>query len=261
MASPLEPKGIEVLRGRLECHPIYGELRDRSDLGRFMERHVYAVWDFMSLLKSVQSHVAPTCVPWMPTREAPVLRQFINAMVLAEESDEGLADMTGQVTAVAHFDLYCQAMNEVGADTTALAGFLEQVRLKGIDRALSEAAIPASAQRFMATTFGFIGTGRPHVVAAALAVGREQAIPAMFRALLRQLGVSELDAPAFHYYLKRHIHLDDDAHGPMAMRLLEELCAGDSEKFIEAERAARKALEARILFWDQVRADLRGQSL
>jgi hypothetical protein len=246
-----------MLRDRLEHHPIYAEVQDLAQLRVFMEHHVYAVWDFMSLLKYVQGHVAPTLVPWMPTRDAPVLRQFINAMVLAEESDEGMPDAAGRPTAVAHFDLYYQAMREIGADTGVVMQFLEHVRTKGIESALVEAAIPAAARRFMATTFGFINTGKTHIVAAALAAGREQVIPGMFRALLRGLGVGEQHAPAFYHYLKRHIHLDDESHGPMAERLLKEICAGDSQKVLESEQAARKALEARICFWDEVRLALR----
>lgn len=256
MAKLIEPGVSSVLRDRLDRHPIYAEVQDLSALRIFMEHHVYAVWDFMSLVKYVQGHTAPTSVPWMPTRHSSRVRQFINAMVLAEESDEGPPDAAGQPTAVAHFDLYCQGMDEVGADTGVVMRFLDGVRAKGIEDALIEAVIPSPARRFMATTFGFIGTGKPHIVAAALAVGREQVIPGMFRALLNKLGVTEWEAPAFHYYLKRHIHLDDDTHGPMTMRLLEELCDGDPEKAMESEQAARRALEARIRFWDEVRGAL-----
>lgn len=257
MANSIGPRTSSALREQLDRHPIYAEVRDLGDLRLFMAHHVYAVWDFMSLVKYVQGHIAPVSVPWMPTAHPSMLRQFINAMVLAEESDEGLADATGQPTAVAHFDLYCQAMREVGADTGVLMRFLEQVGTDGVRSALGAAAIPGPARRFMAATFGFIDTGKAHVVAAALAVGREQVIPGMFRALLRDLGVVEAQAPAFYHYLKRHIHLDDDTHGPMAMRLLEEVCAGDAQKVLESEQAAHRALEARIHFWDEVRAVLR----
>lgn len=261
MANPIEPRDSGALREQLERHPIYAEVQDLDDLRLFMAHHVYAVWDFMSLVKYVQGHIAPPSVPWMPTAHPAVLRQFINAMVLAEESDEGLPDATGQPTAVAHFDLYCQAMSEIGADTGVLMQFLEHVRIEGIESALARAAIPGPARRFMAMTFGFIDTGKTHIVAAALAVGREQVIPGMFRALLKDLGVAEPQAPAFYHYLKRHIYLDDDSHGPMAMRLLEELCAGDLQKVLESEQAAKRSIEARIHFWDEVRAALRADGL
>ena len=70
----------DVLRDRLERHPIYAEVQDLNRLRLFMAHHVFAVWDFMSLVKSVQGHTAPTAVPWMPTRRPPGLRRFINAV-------------------------------------------------------------------------------------------------------------------------------------------------------------------------------------
>jgi hypothetical protein len=109
-----------------------------------------------------------------------------------------------------------------------------------------------AARWFMEGTFGFIATGKPHVVAAAFALGREQVIPGMFRALLQDMQVRAHQAPAFHYYLERHIHLDEDHHGPLSLRMLDELCAGDPHKVREAEQAARAAIAARIEFWDGV---------
>lgn len=139
MANSIGPRTSSALREQLDRHPIYAEVRDLGDLRLFMAHHVYAVWDFMSLVKYVQGHIAPVSVPWMPTAHPSMLRQFINAMVLAEESDEGLPDATGQPTAVAHFDLYCHAMREVGADTGVLMRFLEQVRTDGVRSALGAA--------------------------------------------------------------------------------------------------------------------------
>lgn len=256
MLGFFESNVIVSLRHRLEHHPVYRAVQDRNALRVFMEHHVYAVWDFMSLVKCLQREIAPTAVPWIPTPHPPVLRRFINALVLAEESDEGLPDDRGKRTSAAHFDLYCQAMREVAADVAAPMRFLEEVRSTGVDRALREASLPEPARRFMANTFGFIASNKAHVVAAALALGRERVIPLMFRALLRELGVAEHDAPAFHYYLKRHIDLDDATHGPMAIRLLEELCGGDPTTLREAEQAAEAALKARIRFWDDVRQAL-----
>jgi hypothetical protein len=93
-------------------------------------------------------------------------------------------------------------------------------------------------------------------VAAALALGREHVIPSMFRAFLARMAVSEHEAPTFHHYLKRHIHLDEDFHAPLSIRLLEGLCAGDAVRLAEAEAAATAAIEARIRFWDGVLAAL-----
>jgi hypothetical protein len=140
-------------------------------------------------------------------------------------------------------------MTEIGADTGPVLNFLEQVRRQGIDQALPSSDIPAASRQFCRTTFDFIQSGKPHAVAAALAVGREHIIPDMFRRLLKAMSISQQQAPMFHYYLERHIHLDEGSHGPMSIRLLEVLCRNESEQQ-EAVKFAQDAIKARIQFWD-----------
>jgi hypothetical protein len=232
-----------------------------DDLRRFMEHHIYSVWDFMSLLKYLQRHMADSQVPWMPTGDAAVTeaQRFINEIVLGEETDEGLP-ARGKPTFVSHFDLYLGAMEEVGADTRPIKAFLRSVRRNGIEQALLTAKIPEPARQFMQATFGFIATDKAHLVAAAFALGREQVIPGMFRALLADMKISKRKAPLFHYYLERHIHLDDELHGPLSLRLLGHLCGGSDVRLRASAKAGCAAIEARIAFWDGVRAALPSQS-
>jgi hypothetical protein len=251
MSHTFDLSCVAPLREQLNRHPIYRSLRDLNDVRGFMRQHVYSVWDFMSLLKTLQQAVAPAGAPWAPVG-SPVLRRFVNEIVLEEESDEGLPDASGNKTYLSHFELYCQAMREIGADDGAARAFVATVQRDGIRSALTQNLVPMAARWFMEKTFGFIATGKPHVVAAAFALGREQVIPGMFRALLKDMQVREHQASAFHYYLERHIHLDEDHHGPLSLRMLDELCAGDPRKLREAEQAAREAIEARIEFWDGV---------
>jgi hypothetical protein len=250
--------GVPTLKKQLDKHPVYAAVRNIDDLRRFMEHHVYSVWDFMSLLKYLQRHMADTQVPWMPTGDAAVTsaQRFINEIVLGEETDDGLPDAKGNPTYVSHFDLYIGAMEEVGADTAPVKAFLKSVQRNGIEKALKTAKIPAPARKFMQTTFGFIATGKPHLVAAAFALGREQVIPGMFRALLADMNISKRKAPLFYYYLERHIHLDDELHGPLSLRLLGHLCKGSDTKLRAASKAGRDAIEARIAFWSGVQAAL-----
>ena len=248
-----DPGVIAPLRDRLEAHPVYG-LGDLHDLRRFMEHHVYAVWDFMSLLKFIQHHIAPARYPWTPAPDAAVCR-FINELVLEEESDR-IPGPDGGERCLSHFELYCGAMSELGADPRGAMRFVNLAASEGIEAALAAGIAPAPSVEFMKSTFAFIGTGRPHVVAAALALGREHVIPGMFRSLLARMGIAEQDAPLFHLYLKRHIHLDEGSHGPLSLRMLDMLCGGDPRKIREAEQAARVAIEARLRFWDGVSASL-----
>jgi hypothetical protein len=243
---------LKALQEKLNHHPIYAVLTNIAALRCFMMHHVFSVWDFMSLIKYLQKKVAPTTVPWYPQGNA-ATRYFINSLVLEEESDEGLPDTTGQTQShISHFELYCQTMREMGADTQPILQFLEKVKQQSIETALKSDNIPAPARRFTQTTFAFIATDKPHVVAAALALGREHVIPDMFRAFLAQMAITEADAPAFHYYLKRHVHLDEDFHAPLSLQLLDELCAGKTAYVLEAEEAAQQAILARLAFWDEV---------
>ncbi len=242
---------LAALRVQVHAHPIYQAVDSLPRLRCFMQHHVYAVWDFMSLLKAVQGIIAPARAPWLPGKET-TLRRFINDLVLGEESDEWLQD--GQVVYISHFELYQKAMLEVGAGIQHSNAFLHLVDSLGIDAALSAPVAPIAARQFMRVTFDSLASGKPHVVMAFLAAGREHIIPDMFRALLREMAVDEVTAPAFHYYLNRHVVLDEDRHGPMALRLLEMLCEGDTTRIAEAQAAAASALSARLAFWDGVLA-------
>jgi len=246
---------IPEFQRRLAGHSIYGRLDTLAELRVFMAHHVYSVWDFMSLCKSLQGTLAPTATPWRPVGDAGV-RRFINELVMEEECDEAPGDGDGAPGYSSHFELYCRAMREVGAAPETVLGFVEQVGDAGIDAALEAASIPEPARRFMQTTFGFLATGKPHVVAAALTLGREHVIPSMFRAFLADMKITKADAPVFHFYLNRHIELDGDFHAPMSLQLLNACCAGDAARVAEAVAAAEAAVQARLDFWDGVAAAL-----
>ncbi len=238
---------IASFKERLQQHPVYAAVNSIEDLQCFMRHHVYSVWDFMSLIKYLQSRIAPATQPWLPHGDGSI-RRFINELVLEEESDE--THVPGQFSS--HFELYLQAMTEIGADTSPARAFLHTVNAQGITAALASTHIPAPSRAFTGTTFSFIQHDKPHQVAAALALGREHIIPGMFRAILQRFRVSETEAPIFHFYLNRHVHLDEDFHAPLSLRLLNSLCDGDETRVREAIEAATEAVNARIAFWDGV---------
>lgn len=250
-----DPELVLEQQHALNQHPVYAALTDLGDLRIFMTHHVFSVWDFMSLIKSLQQVVAPSRVPWTPSGD-PAARYFINQLCLEEESDQ-LPNEAGEPRYASHFESYCVAMDEVGADSSIPNRFVEIVRQRGLEQALAAPFVPEPSRRFTRTTFDLIDSGRPHAIAAALALGREKIIPGMFRGFLAEMAVTVEQAPAFHYYLNRHIHLDEDFHAPLSLRLVDSLCDGDPEKIHEAERAAQLALNARLDFWDGVLEALR----
>lgn len=243
---------VKLLRKELAMHPVYAAVSNMDDLTIFMQHHAYSVWDFMSLVKYLQNQFAPARTPWLPHGDVKV-RRFINEIVLEEESDEGLPLEDGSVVYTSHFELYLTAMEEVRVGSSSeIRDFVNLVASSSLETAMQEFTIPKPAKEFMTTTFDFIKSGKPHVIAAAFALGREHIIPEMFRALLDTMNITKDQAKVFHYYLERHIHLDADQHGPMSLRMLEILCENDPLKIGEAEEAAINAVQARIRFWDGV---------
>lgn len=237
---------------RLVAHPLYAALRGPAELRVFMEYHVYCVWDFQSLLKGLQRRLTCVEVPWLPTPD-PAARRLVNELVLGEESDED-----GRGGHRSHFELYCEAMRDAGADTTRVERFTTLLA-DGLPLgdALSAADTPRAAARFVRHTLGLAASERVHELCAAFALGREEIIPDIFR---RLVDVLARQSPAafgrFRYYLDRHVAVDGEAHGPQSQRLLRRLCGDDPRLWSEAEQAARAHLEERGALWDAILAAL-----
>jgi len=243
---------IAPARQRLLAHPLYARLVSLDDVRVFMRAHVFAVWDFMSLLKRLQRDLTCVTVPWVPVGDAEV-RFLINEIVCGEESD---VDPRGGH--IAHFDLYLRAMREAEAGTGAIDAALASVRAGGTtSAALLSAGVPAGSAAFSGATFALAAQGKSHEVAAAFTFGREDLIPDMFTALVSRLSrehPGKLDT--FRYYLERHIEVDGGHHGAISLRMVERLCGDDPRKWEEAAAAAVAAIEARIALWDAILAEL-----
>lgn len=247
MTKKITKEIILPLQKDLETHPIYEAIKSIKDLRCFMEHHIYCVWDFMSLLKYLQSIIAPTKYPWTPKGNTNIKR-FINELILEEESDE--TNIPGKFSS--HYELYQKAMLEIGANTIPSSNFIRKINNQNIKIALDLPNIPYPSKIFMIQTFQFLKRKKPHEIASALALGREHIIPCMFRSILHKINISEKEAPIFHFYLSRHIHLDEDFHAPLSLKLLNNLCAEDDTKIQEAINTANIAIMARIKFWDGV---------
>jgi hypothetical protein len=244
--------GIERARSQLREHELFKVVSDLPAVQSFMAHHVFAVWDFMSLVKYLQHRLTCVEAPWVPFGDART-RRFINEIVLGEESDD-LADL-GYLS---HFELYRKAMQEAGTDCRAIDRFIEMIG-EGADvaQALSAARAPGGAASFVRHTFAILETRKPHVVAAAFAFGREEPIPEMFRRLLSTLhGPLGAGLTSMRLYLSRHIEVDEGEHAPMAAEMLANLCGEDPVKWREAREAALSALAARLALWSAVVAEV-----
>ena len=240
---------VDPLSKKLESHQVFTNLNTLSELRLFMEHHVFAVWDFMSLLKKLQQIYVPHGSPWVPNPNGNVVR-FINEIVMEEESDQSYGSKGESYSS--HFEIYLEAMKEVGASTNIIDSFLDEVRSDGIEKALNFNLVPEPSREFMGYTFDLINRGKGHEIAASFAIGRDSIVPIMFKRILEKTNISAEEAPVFHYYLERHAHLDGEHHGPMALRLLDDLCTDNEQKEKEVILEVESSLEARIKLWDGV---------
>ncbi len=231
-------------------HPIYSLIDDMDALRAFTTHHAFAVWDFMSLLKALQQKLTCTTTPWVPVGDANT-RYLINEIVLGEESDVDEHGNRGS-----HYELYIDAMKEMGAPTEMIENFLSLI-VEGVsvEEAISVAGLPASIKEFLNYTFGVVNHAPAHVIAAVFTFGREDLIPDMFLQFVQRLSKEHPNELAkFTYYLERHIELDGDHHSHLALQMLEQLCKDDAEKWQEATQAAIKSLQMRAVLWDGVLA-------
>jgi len=236
----------EELRRAIAEHRVYTLMESVEQVRTFMAHHVWAVWDFMSLLKTLQTRFTCTTVPWQPKGSADT-RRFINELVTEEESDVHPRD--GGFTS--HFELYRQAMQESRADTGAIDAFVELIA-QGVapEEALSRAGAPEACREFVLTTWSFIAGESDARVTASFAMGRETLIPAMFAPLREVHARFPEQVDLFVRYLERHIQLDSDDHGPLAYGMLANACGDSEESWHLARDAAERALRARLALWD-----------
>jgi hypothetical protein len=239
---------LEHIRKDIVNHSVFKTMNTPEDMHVFMQIHVWAVWDFMSLLKALQRSLTCINVPWVPRGNAEI-RYLINEIVAGEESD---VDELGQRWS--HYEMYIHAMQQSGANTQSIETFVNRTA-SGISLydALQQADIDAVAREFVEFTFEIIATGKPHIIAAVFTFGREDLIPEMFTHIVSDLRnqfpnkFSKLD-----YYLQRHIDVDGGHHGHLALEMVSTLCGTDQTKWNEAGNYSIKALYFRRKLWDRV---------
>jgi hypothetical protein len=239
---------IEPYRQQILNHPLYAEITSLEELHLFMEHHVYAVWDFMSLLKSLQNQLTCTSVPWFPRKNSNTA-YLINEIVVGEESD---VDEEG--VRKSHFELYLNAMHQAGANSAAMLNFTENLQKTGnLELAFNNCGTSDAVKGFVNFTFEVIHSQKAHNQAAIFTFGREDLIPGMFIALIEDF-YSKMpnNLSKFKYYLDRHIEVDGGHHSHLALEMVNDLCGEKEEFWEEAEAVSISSLKKRIQLWDAV---------
>jgi len=241
---------LATLRISLLSHELYSKVNSIDQFRIFTQQHVFAVWDFMSLLKTLQRSLTCVSVPWSPVG-SPEVRRFINEIVLGEESD---INQNSEV--ISHFELYCNAMIQLGADLTQIDLFREHISSgKSVFNTLNMVDVFPETRDFVKFTFQTIESNEIHRIAAVFTFGREDLIPEMFISILKGLqkkGFNQVSQ--LLYYLERHIEIDGEDHGPISLRMIQEICGEEDQKWTEASEAAQQALKMRIHLWNGILA-------
>ena len=238
-------KTINPLRESIINHDMFSMIKDVNHLKVFMEHHVYAVWDFMSLLKTLQNRLTCVSVPWKPTGNAET-RYLINEIVTGEESD---TDESGN--RISHFELYLRAMDQAGANTNSIRQIIQDCQKAEFN--ISNYNIPHGVKKFLTFTFETISLQKTHLIASVFTFGREDLIPGMFNNLVTDLNRNFGDTlSVFKYYLDRHIEIDGNHHQHLAQKMVSELCGNNEKKWQEAEQYAIISLKKRKELWDGV---------
>lgn len=160
-------KAILPLREKIINHKVYSAIKDLEDVRIFMQYHVFAVWDFMSLLKILQINLTCVSVPWFPKGLADT-RYLINEIVAGEESD-----IDSNSARKSHFELYLEAMEQCGADTSQIVHFTETLKNTGnFNSAYTQANVPHEARSFVDATFRIINSGKDYLQSAVFTFGR-----------------------------------------------------------------------------------------
>ncbi len=240
---------IVLLQSELINHRLNKKLQLDKGVQMFMESHVFVVWDFMSILKSLQKKLNPINVPWLPSGNKLAVR-VLNEIVLTEESD---CDLEGNYKS--HFEMYLDAMQEVDASTSKIELLMDFVPKFSFQTAIGMLDLEKDLHNFLTHTFEILSKDQSHLTASVFAFSRELVLPYIFDDILKNNKL--IQYPKFKFYLERHKELDGDFHGDFSVQLVRSLCGGDKVKWAEAMDVAIQSLTCRLRLWDSITSKIK----
>ena len=243
-------KKLDDLKNKIIAHPLFANKLEPKHICKFMESHIFAVWGFMSILKSLQKMITPNNLPWMPNKNTKNgLVNFVNEIILCEESD--YIDGIGFIS---HFEIYLLAMRNMGAKTEQLDKLASIFTDKGYnEKYLDNIDATDEVKSFLKHDLEISMSGTLPEIVGAFTLGREKVIPNMFGYILP--AIKETSTSKYLVtYLERHIDIDGDRHGPLSMKLLNTSCG--KKDLSLAYATAIKSLELRLSVWDRVYEDI-----
>ncbi len=235
------------IRKKLYNHSLYKSITKVNHLKYFMSSHIYAVWDFMSIVKGLQNKFTSIGLPWIPPKNPEICR-LLNEIVLDEESD---FDLDGNP--LSHFSMYLNAMREFEVSTLKIENFIKKVSESNLNSALNHEELPEGVYDFVNSTFDVVNENDTIKLASMFTFGRENIIPDMFINIVEELEKSSTrKLSQFIFYLKRHIELDAGKHQDICFLMLSKVCKNNKDNWLIATNAANQALESRLKFWDSI---------
>ncbi len=242
---------IQPLAAAVNQHPVFAAINSIPRLCRFAQIHVYAVWDFMCLLKALQRQLSSPALLWTPPSNH-LGCHLVNTLLAEEESD-----VFQEKQYLSHFELYLRAMQECGADIGSISTFITHIRQQqSLHTAFSYSGVPLPAQHFVTDTFAIIAKNSHHM-AASLAFAREHITSGMFSNLLHHLNPADRPSlNSFIQYFQRHIELDGGKHSHQSQLLVADLCGDDENKWREVTETAVFSLQSRLRLLNEVHTNL-----
>lgn len=244
----MNTEDLKTRRQAIVSHPVYGMLRTRPALATFTEHHVYALWARLTLTRALQRRVNGVDLPWRPSTFPTRFVRAINRMVLDAESDrfEPLHDLS-------HFELYLQAMQEVGADPAAVRGLIDS---GGLD----PEGLPNAAEPLVAFIDQTATRGMNEEVTAVLYHGFATLSADVGAGILRGIGHFGHDAHLLRTYAARRLQLDEARDVTELLgQLLSHMTRGDVVRSQWARQAAQRVLDLRAALWDGAAAAISRQ--